>query len=277
MGFQGFENFGAQFAPLADAQLKEAYNDYQAQKDLGAAQRQLGQDRLAAQEGAVKYGLESPLANRIPVDPTIAKQLGATAPQEGQDPLAHMQDFIGQLNKQYPGVVDDKGTVNPAVYGRLMEMRKIQQALEADAAKIAERNKSAMELANLKQKNALELEGVRSKNIAQRQREYETPQQRLIREQIKELSAASVDGFTDPDDKLQYNARIAELTSLYEQSGKSMGQPAQAPAKQAAPVAPKQAAPKAKGYISYDEALKKWGKQDSPALRKYYEDYTKGK
>lgn len=236
MGFQGFENFGAQFAPLADAQLKEAYNDYQAQKDLGAAQRQLGQDRLAAQEGAVRYGLESPLANRIPVDPTIAKQLGATAPQEGQDPLAHMQDFIGQLNKQYPGVVDDKGTVNPAVYGRLMEMRKIQQALEADAAKIAERNKAAMDLAAVKHKNALQLEGVRSKNIAARSRPYESPQQKQIAKEIEIKLKAMNQPLIDPDIRLQLQGEVEQLKERYNQEPTQSVAPVQAPAKQAAPM-----------------------------------------
>lgn len=279
MSWVGFENLGQQFAPLADAQLKQAYNDYQAQKDLAASQRQLEQDKINAQEAAIKYGVKSPLTNRVEVDPIVAKQLGATPAKEGEDPLAHMQDFIGQLNKQYPGVVDENGTVEPTVYGHLMEMRKAQAALEQKAAALAEKKKYEMDLIDKKQKNALQLESVRNKNIASRQKRGLSTQEKQILDEINILVRAQNQAFMEPEQKMQIQAQIEALKQ-------NLNIPVAQVKQSVAPVAPVQ--PKkeamAKEIVNtpvVDNAYEKWlakhEAKDTKVNRDFFQKAIKAK
>jgi len=292
MSFVGFENLGQQFAPLADAQLKQAYQDYQAQKDINASQRQLEADRAQAQEAAFKYGIESPLASKVAIDPIAAEQLGKKPTPEGEDPFAHMQDFIGSLNKQYPGVVDEQGKISPAVYGRLMKMRQAQQELESEAAKLAQRRAGEMELLQAKQKGQLQLEGVRSKNMAARmantQDGRESPQQRLLREEIKLRIQAQADPFTDEDQRLALQAQVEDLKAQYnaEQVDPTGAQVARMeqrvvpqPAPKAAPKPVQKAAPKAapKVSLTYEQWLSKHGAPDTKKNKDFYNSAIKGK
>jgi hypothetical protein len=73
MSWVGFENFGNAFAPLADAQLKAAYQDYKTQQDLSAMLHQQTADRIALQEANMKTGLKDPRVNRVPLDPYTAR------------------------------------------------------------------------------------------------------------------------------------------------------------------------------------------------------------
>ena len=88
MSFRGLENVGQAFAPIADAQLKEAYADYQTQKDLSQMESQFIQNKIAEQQAAQSYGYDSPRISRIPIDPFMANYLG---PQLGVDPSQYGQ------------------------------------------------------------------------------------------------------------------------------------------------------------------------------------------
>lgn len=98
MSWVGFENFGNAFAPLADAQLKAAYQDYQAQKDLAALQQQQIQTQVQEQQAAQLYGYDSPRVQRQQLDPLTANYL-ARAAGANINAMAPQTNVVGEVKQ----------------------------------------------------------------------------------------------------------------------------------------------------------------------------------
>lgn len=85
MAFVGLENFGNVFAPLAEADLKQAYADYQHQQQLSDLQFKQEQARQNLYKTHIQTGMMDPRIQNIPVDPLAAQlyqKRGAPLPSQ---------------------------------------------------------------------------------------------------------------------------------------------------------------------------------------------------